>query len=143
MLECLILGDSIAVGTHQFYQECRLVGKGGINTWQWNKMYPTDDLTARTVIISLATNDHKYIKTESELVKMRGRVKSSRVFWVLPAGNLKGSEVPIEVIQGHVRKVAQQYGDTVLPINGLQKDGIHPSWSGYKLIVEQVKGASK
>jgi hypothetical protein len=143
MLECLILGDSIAVGTHQFYQECRLVGKGGINTWQWNKMYPTDDLTARTVIISLATNDHKHIKTEAELVKMRERVKSSRVFWVLPAGNLKGSEVPIEVIQGHVRKVAAQYGDTVLPINRLQQDGIHPSWAGYKRIVEQVKGNQK
>ena len=139
MLECLILGDSIAVGTHQFYQECKLVGKGGINTWQWNNMYPIADLTARTVIISLATNDHKYIKTEQELLKMRERVKSSRVFWVLPAGNLKGSEVPIEVIQGYVRKVAAQYGDTVLPINGLQKDGIHPSWSGYKKIVEQVK----
>ena len=139
MLECIILGDSIAVGTQQFYQECKLVGKGGINTWQWNKMYPTADLTAQTVIISLATNDHKYIKTEAELIKMRERVKGKRVFWILPAGNLKGSEIPIEVIQEHVRKVATQYGDTVLPINSLQKDGIHPSWAGYKRIVEQVK----
>ena len=139
MLECLILGDSIAVGTQQFAKQCQLVGKGGINTWQWNNMYPTADLTAGTVIISLATNDHKYIKTEAELIKMRERVKSSRVFWVLPAGNLKGSEVPIEVIQGYVRKVAAQYGDTVLPINGLQKDGIHPSWSGYRDIVERTQ----
>jgi hypothetical protein len=139
MLECLILGDSIAVGTHQFYQECKLVGKGGINTWQWNNMYPKVDLTARTVIISLATNDHKYIKTEAELIKMRNRVKSDRVFWVLPAGNLAGSEVPIAVIQNHVRRVAAQYGDTVLPINGLQRDGIHPSWSGYKDIVQRTK----
>ena len=139
MLECLILGDSIAVGTHQFYQECQLVGKGGINTWQWNKMYPTADLTAGTVIISLATNDHKYVRTEAELIKMRERVKSSRVFWVLPAGNLKGSEVPIETIQGYVRRVAAQYGDTVLPIRGLQRDGIHPSWSGYRDIVERTR----
>ena len=139
MLECLILGDSIAVGTQQFAKQCQLVGKGGINTWQWNQMYPTADLTAETVIISLATNDHKYIKTEQELIKMRERVKSSRVFWVLPAGNLKGSEVPIEVIQGYVRKVAAQYGDTVLPINGLQRDGIHPSWNGYRDIVERTR----
>ena len=81
----------------------------------------------------------KKIKTEQELIKMRERVKADRVFWVLPAGNLKGSEVPIEVIQGYVKKVANQYGDIVLPIQGLQKDGIHPSWSGYKKIVEQVK----
>jgi hypothetical protein len=102
-------------------------------------MYPTANLTAGVVIISLATNDHKYIKTEAELIKMRERVKSSRVFWVLPAGNLKGSEVPIEVIQGHVQRVATQYGDTVLPIRGLQQDGIHPSWSGYRDIVERTR----
>lgn len=139
MLECLILGDSIAVGTHQFYKECKLVGKGGINTWQWNQMYPAADLTAGVVIISLATNDHKYIKTLQELRKMRARVTSQRVFWVLPAGNLKGSEVPIEIIQGYVNTVAAEYRDTVLPIRGLQRDGIHPSWSGYKDIVERTR----
>jgi hypothetical protein len=139
MLECLILGDSIAVGTQQFAKQCQLVGKGGINTWQWNQMYSKADLTAGTVIISLATNDHKYIDTEAELIKMRERVKSSRVFWVLPAGNLKASQVNIQWIQGLVREIAQRYGDTVLPINGLQKDGIHPSWSGYKDIVQRAK----
>jgi hypothetical protein len=139
MLECLIIGDSIAVGTKQFAPHCELVGKGGINTWQWNQMYPNADLSAGIVIISLATNDHRYIKTVPELIKMRERVKSARVFWILPAGNLKGSEVPIEVIQDYVNKVAAQYGDVVLPIRGLQRDGIHPSWSGYRDIVERTK----
>jgi hypothetical protein len=139
MLECLILGDSIAVGTQQFATQCQLVGKGGINTWQWNQMYPRADLTAGTVIISLATNDHKYINTEAELIKMRERVKSQRVFWILPAGNLRASEVNIQWIQGLVREIARKYGDTVLPINGLQRDGIHPSWSGYRDIMDRVK----
>ena len=139
MLECLILGDSIAVGTHQFAKQCQLVGKGGINTWQWNQLYSKADLTAGTVIISLATNDHKHINTEAELIKMRERVKSSRVFWVLPAGNLKASEVNIQWIQGLIREIAKRYGDTVLPINGLQRDGIHPSWSGYRDIVERTQ----
>jgi lysophospholipase L1-like esterase len=139
MLECLILGDSIAVGTQMFAKECALVGKGGINTSQFNKMYSTADLTAKTVIISLATNDHKYVNTEAELLKMRERVKGQRVFWVLPAGNAKASQVNIQWIQGLVRELAGKYGDTVLPINGLQKDGIHPSWSGYKNIVERTK----
>ena len=35
MIDCLILGDSIAVGTHQFKPECSAVAKGGINTWQF------------------------------------------------------------------------------------------------------------
>lgn len=70
---------------------------------------------------------------------MRARVTSQRVFWVLPAGNLKGSEVPIETIQGYVKTVAAEYGDTVLPIHGLQRDGIHPNWSGYRNIIERTK----
>jgi hypothetical protein len=139
MLECLILGDSIAVGTQMFAKECALVGKGGINTSQFNKMYSTADLTAKTVIISLATNDHKYVNTEAELLKMRERVKGQRVFWVLPAGNLKDGGVNIQWIQGLVREIAGKYGDTVLPINSLQKDGIHPTWAGYKNIVERTK----
>jgi lysophospholipase L1-like esterase len=138
MLECLIVGDSIAVGTKQFAPACELQGKGGINTWQFNRMYP-GSFRAETVIISLGSNDHKHINTEAELTKMRERVNGSRVFWVLPAGNLKASEVNIQWIQGLVREIAKKYGDTVLPINGLQADGIHPSWSGYKNIVTETK----
>ena len=138
MLECLIIGDSIAVGTKQFAPHCELQGKGGINTWQFNNMYK-GKFEAKTVIISLATNDHKYINTEAELIKMRERVKGSNVFWILPAGNLKASEVNIQWIQGLVREIARKYGDVVLPIKGLQKDGIHPSWSGYRDIVQRTK----
>ena len=37
MIDCMILGDSIAVGMHQFKPECVAYAKGGINSWQWNK----------------------------------------------------------------------------------------------------------
>ena len=139
MLECLILGDSIAVGTQMFRPECTLVGKGGINTWQFNKDYAKNLKPASTVIISLGSNDHKYVKTEYELVKMRELVKADRVFWILPAGNLKASEVNIQWIQGLVREIASKYGDTVLPITRLQTDGIHPSTTGYKDIAAKTK----
>ena len=138
MLECLVLGDSIAVGTQMFAKECQLQGKGGINTWQFNKMYP-GSFYAETVIISLGSNDHQYVKTYDQLFEMRQRIGAKRVFWVLPAGNLKAGGVPIERIQGYVREIAAANGDTVLPIRGLQPDGIHPSWSGYKDIVERTK----
>ena len=138
MLECLVLGDSIAVGTQMFAKECQLQGKGGINTWQFNKMYP-GSFYAETVIISLGSNDHQYVKTYDQLFEMRQRIGAKNVFWVLPAGNLKASNVPIERIQGFIREIAYANGDTVLPIRGLQPDGIHPSWSGYKDIVERTK----
>lgn len=139
MLDCMVIGDSIAVGVHTQRQECVAYAKGGINTWQWNKMYGEKDLTAGTVIISLGTNDHKYIKTEKELLLMRSKVKATKVFWILPVGNLPGSQVPIEQIQNTVKNIAKQYGDVVLPITRVQTDNIHPSWAGYKELAEKTK----
>ena len=65
MLECIILGDSIAVGTQMFYKECQLMGKGGINSWQFNQMYPVLIETSKLAIISLGTNDHIGVNTKS------------------------------------------------------------------------------
>ena len=142
MLDCLILGDSIAVGTHAVKQECVAFAKGGINAWQFNKNYVDGRQTkfgADVVVISLGSNDHKYIKTEDELLKLRSKITAQRVYWILPAGNLKASEVSIQYIQVIVKEIAEKNGDIVIPIKRLQKDGIHPSWAGYKEIAEQVK----
>jgi hypothetical protein len=132
MLECLIMGDSIAVGTHQFKKECSVIAKGGINSYQWvNKNVDKAPYEAKTVIISLGSNDHKYVKTETELRTIRQLTKAERVYWILPA--IKPD------IQETVKKVAAYYGDVVLPIKQLQPDGIHPSWAGYKELAEQSK----
>jgi len=132
MIDCLVLGDSIAVGTHQFRPECVAYAKGGWNTWQWNRDYLKNDLTAKTVIISLGSNDHKGVKTKAELQRIREKVGSkARVFWILPA--IKPD------IQEIVKTMAQEYGDTVLPITRLQKDGVHPSWAGYKELAEKTR----
>ena len=138
MLDCLIVGDSIAVGTKQFMPQCQLQGKGGINTWQFNRMYK-GSFYADTVIISLGSNDHKGVKTYDEMFEMRQRVGAKNVFWVLPAGNNPAGGVSIEKIQSIVKEIASSYGDTVLPITRLQADGIHPSWAGYKNIAEKAK----
>lgn len=135
----MILGDSIAVGVAQQRPECVAYAKGGWNTWQWNRDYLKNDLSAETVIISLGSNDHKHVHTEAELIKLRDKVKGKRVFWVLPAGNLKASNVSINYIQLTVKEVAAKYGDVVLPITRLQPDGIHPSWAGYKDIAAKTK----
>jgi lysophospholipase L1-like esterase len=132
MLECLIMGDSIAVGTAQVRQECVSYSKGGINSYQWlNTNVGKSPYTAKTVIISLGSNDHKYVKTETELRTIRELTKADRVYWILPA--IKPD------IQATVRKVAAENGDTVLPMTRLQPDGIHPSWAGYKELAEKTK----
>jgi lysophospholipase L1-like esterase len=132
MLECLIIGDSIAVGTHAFRKECVAYAKGGWNTWQWNRDYLNNHLSAKTVIISLGSNDHKGVRTKAELQRMREKVgPHTRVFWILPA--IKPD------IQQIVKDMAKEYGDTVLPITRLQPDGIHPSWAGYKELANATK----
>ena len=132
MLDCLIVGDSIAVGTSQVRTECVSYSKGGINSHQWvNQYIGKTPLQAKTVIISLGSNDHKYVKTESELETIRQLTKADKVYWILPA--IKPN------IQEIVKKVAEKYGDTILPITRLQKDGVHPSWAGYKELADKTK----
>jgi lysophospholipase L1-like esterase len=131
MIDCMIVGDSIAVGTHQYRPECVAYAKGGINSSQWNKQNPNKNLTAKTVIISLGSNDHTGVRTLWELQQLRARVESARVFWILPA--IKPD------VQEMVRIVARDHGDTILPIPNLQADKVHPSGAGYKKLAEQTR----
>lgn len=133
MLDCLIIGDSIAVGTHQFRPECVALTKGGITSLGWNKQYGNRDLSAETVIISLSTNDWEKADTYGMLMNIRTKIKGKRVFWVEP-----NRESKFEAVQ-HVRRVAEQFGDQVIVTTRWQPDKIHPSWAGYKAIAEKTK----
>lgn len=131
MLDCLILGDSIAVGIAQQRPECVSLSRGGWNTWQWNRYFGNQDLNANTVIISLGTNDHAGVNTRKELEQLRDAVSAYRVYWILPAVKPH--------IQAIVQEIAAANQDIVLPIRHLQRDGIHPSTKGYKDIAEKTK----
>lgn len=143
MLDCLILGDSIAVGTHQFMHECRTYSQGGLNSHQWNHKFLGNKLSAETVIISLGTNDHQYVKTADELVRLREQVKGKNVYWVLPMGNSPKSGVSLEKIQDIIYQIADVNGDAIITTKRLQSDGIHPSWAGYKELVNAVKSSKE
>ncbi len=137
MIDCMIIGDSIAVGTAMARPECVSYSKGGWNSWQWNKDYlsKASAQPAKTVIISLGANDHKGVKTEQELRKMRATVKADRVFWISPGAERK------PVPQAAIEQIAREYGDTVLPrpVNYMSSDGIHPTGRGYKILGEQTR----
>lgn len=137
MLDCIIIGDSIAVGTAMARPECVSYSKGGWNSWQWNKDYlaKASAQPAQTIIISLGANDHKGVKTELELRKMREAVKGQRVFWIDPGQDRK--PIPHDAII----RIAKEYGDTVLPRpkNYMSADGVHPTGRGYKILGEMTK----
>lgn len=137
MIDCMIIGDSIAVGVSMARKECVSYSKGGWNSWQWNKDYlaKASAEPVKTIIISLGANDHKGVKTEAELRKMREAIKGTRVFWILPG--MERKPVPQEAIE----RIAKEYGDTILPRpkEHMSADGIHPTGRGYKLLAEQTK----
>ena len=136
MLECLIIGDSIAVGTKMFApKECVAYAKGGYNTWQWNKRWGKTPLEAKTVVISLGTNDHAGVKTFAELNKVRHRIRSMKVVWVLPPCNKGFCKPNVNAI---VNQIAAEHQDYVIRTQFVQPDHIHPSWRGYKDIVKKA-----
>jgi lysophospholipase L1-like esterase len=130
MLECLILGDSIAVGIAQHRPECVAYAKIGITSRAWNNKFLTKNLESNITTISLGTNDHSTLKTFEELFTLR-QTLSGKVQWVLPAN---GADRQAPVVQ-----VAKIFGDTTLLIPELARDKIHPTSKAYKQLAEKIR----
>jgi lysophospholipase L1-like esterase len=136
MLECLILGDSLAVGVGQIRQECTTRAKSGINSYDYvnRHIWHTNGNTqAKTIIISLGSNDTKNINTFEELDTLRQLVQADRVYWILP--NIK------ETKRKAVWEVARKYNDFIIDARGVDRspDTVHPTYNGYKDIAEKTK----
>ena len=129
MIDCLIVGDSIAYGVSNIRQECVAQVKSGINSQDWNRRFSV--IPARTTIISLGTNDFAGLNTEAELIRLREKiVKGTRVYWIVP---------PIKPMkQAIVREIAREYDDTIILISErmLSTDRIHPTYNGYRELAE-------
>jgi lysophospholipase L1-like esterase len=135
MLECLILGDSLAVGVGQIRTECVTYAKSGINSYDYvnrHVWHTKGNTQAKTVIISLGSNDFKNIKTYDELDTLRQLVKADRVYWILPI--IKDNK------RQDVINVANKYQDTIIDArkHSVSPDKVHPTYSGYKSIAEQT-----
>lgn len=133
MIDCLILGDSIAVGSHMFRQECVAYAKSGITSHGWDKAYGKNDLSAETVIISLGTNDWDGADTYGKLKSIREKIKGKRVFWIAPHPTSKPKAYQ------DVNQIAGLYNDVVITTEQYQADKIHPSWAGYKELMDKTK----
>jgi lysophospholipase L1-like esterase len=134
MIECLIVGDSIAVGVSQVRPECQAIVKSGINSSDWNKKHLHKLKPARTLIISLGANDLG-INTEGHVRSLRTNAQADRVFWLLPSQRLKPQQVAA------VRRVAEEFGDTVIPRpeSNISADGVHPTGRGYRQLATLTK----
>ena len=138
MLDCLIMGDSLAVGVGQIRKECVTYAKSGINSYDYVNRHVLhtngSDKQAKTVIISLGSNDTNKINTFEELDTLRQLVKADRVYWIVPA--IKEDK------RKAVWAVANKYHDHVIEArnHNLSPDGVHPTHKGYTSIANQTKG---
>ena len=136
MLECLILGDSLAVGVGQVRTECVTRAKSGVNSYDYvnrHLLHTKGDAQAKSIIISLGSNDTQNINTFEELNTLRQLVKADRVYWILPA--IK------EEKRKAVWAVANKHHDHVIETRNhdLSPDRIHPTGKGYRTISNQTK----
>jgi hypothetical protein len=120
----MILGDSIARGIGTTRPECVTLAQVGINSRDWNDTYSRQVRPALTTIISLGSNDYARLNTEVELVALRTRVKSGRVYWIVPA--IKPNKQMI------VKKIAREFNDIMVIIPEVSPDGVHPTVRGYR-----------
>ena len=137
MLDCLIMGDSIAVGVSHAQPKCVAYAKGGINSKAFNETYVKgrkSDFGAEVVIISLGSNDGGVgVKTYNELYKLREHVKAERVYWVLP----NPERFPRQA--DDVNLIAISFGDQILKTNRYQEDKVHPTVAGYKELAKSAE----
>lgn len=130
MIDCLILGDSIAVGTGMFRKECTTLAQTGITSKDYNKKYNKGSFDAETVVISLGSNDSENMQTLKELFALRQVVKAKKVYWILPANKQTKRE--------DVSVVADKFEDKTISFSP-SKDKVHPTISGYKELAEKSK----
>lgn len=124
MIDCLIIGDSIAVGIGQQMAECETrarigAGTAGISRWA---------TPAEAVVISAGTNDLRDTPAlRARLRALRSRFGFSGVIWVLPANEAGRAVLAV---------ATENYADTLVTFAS-GADGIHPR--SYRRLAESVR----
>jgi len=138
MLDCLILGDSIAQGIARQRPECVQVAEVGATSPQFKyAVINTPDVfkpSYHTVVISLGSNDGRLVHSFTYLALIRDRITADRVMWILPQPRF------VEA-RNAVRQIADQFRDLVIevPASMLSPDKTHPTTTGYHQLAEQTK----
>lgn len=118
-MSCLVLGDSIAVGTAQALRQhgvvCRVEAAVGISTAGWRVRFAPWGVPANVVVISLGSNDRG--AQYADLWQIRKRIKAKKVIWILPANN--------HVAASAISAMATELGDYVMAF-APGHDGVHP-----------------
>ncbi len=132
MLDCIILGDSIAAGLGQARPDCTIAAVSGINSARYVQTF-AGMAHARTAIISLGVNDGEGVATADNLSRLRREVSADVVYWLLTGGNPRAREA--------AQLVAGRFGDRLIDVAPLTgADHVHPDRAGYARLAAETGG---
>lgn len=139
---CLIMGDSIAVGLGRIAKECESIAQVKATSKNYfdilEKFEPNiwdgARIDAGRLIISLGAFDEKSAKTYEYLLRLRAMLNAHQITWVVPQPG-KSQDKSIDVL-----RVAAGYGDQVVYIKPqyLSRDGRTPTIKGYMEIIKSA-----
>jgi lysophospholipase L1-like esterase len=132
LLDCIVLGDSIALGLGLARPDCVVVAVTGITSERYVQTFLAAR-QARTAIISLGVNDGAGVATADNLQRLRGSVTADTVYWLLAGSNPHNRDA--------VHAVADRYGDRLIDVAPLAgPDHIHPDRTGYATLARETRG---
>ncbi len=123
MMECVILGDSIAQGVSRNWPQCVHRTRVGITSEQFvrNMMQPVNNAH---VLISLGSNDGHAQTTLQALTQLRSQITHSQVTWLLSSNNAQAAQA--------AQTVARLNGDRMISVSAwVGPDRVHPTSGGY------------
>jgi len=127
MIDCLVLGDSIAVGVAQHLPECQVIAKVGLSSSQ--VLAAVKAVSNDVTIISVGSNDPRNPELLRNIRALRAKINAKYVIWLLP---YDGSA------SGAVRQVAGSHRDYLIDLkNFASGDGVHPK--NYKSIAMEIR----
>jgi len=123
MIECAVLGDSIAVGVARSNTEYLMQAVVGINSNDYSLRFQ-QDISANRVLISIGSNDSSDPRSESAMRRMRDRITAEQVTWLLSPNNIRTSDI--------AKRIARERGDRIVEVRPfVGPDGVHPTTAGY------------
>lgn len=124
-MDCIAVGDSIAVGIGQA-AHCTINAKVGAgSSFIANH---TVSVHRNVAVISAGSNDPLNPNLSKNLEKIRSKINASTVIWVLPY-NRKAAMI--------VKSVANRHGDRYIDLASVKtNDGVHPS--SYMSLVKRI-----
>jgi hypothetical protein len=126
MLDCLILGDSIAVGVGQNLPQCQTIAKVGRSSSQ--VLASVKEVSKDLVVISVGSNDPRNPELLRNVRALRAKINAKYVVWLLPYDRSAS---------GAVRQVASSNRDYLIDLHNFStKDGVHPA--NYKAVAKEI-----